>query len=367
MPDRALPGLGLKGFWPLGESGWNTDMDANLRILSALVGGSALSRVDADPGAPADGDIHLCSATHPTQAGKVAVRDAGAWVYIPVPQGRIMFDQAAGYHRYLDPDGQWTQLTTAGGGGGPVIGGVTIDGATVNISRASLVAADSPYVAISYWVRFSDVTAVRNALAYANDVANEYGNWSGNWNGGANDQKMALVFEDEDSFDFHRMVGPDATPQDVWIHYLIAFRGVARNGHQNEVAVYRNRTLLAMVYDHDVFSLTPTFNGKSFYVGSDGSNSAATFDMAEYWLHLGEDFMEADGTISGANLDKFITADLKPVDLGADGSTPFGTAPVVYCHRSSADPAASFATNLGTGGVLTLAGVLTDPVDNPGD
>jgi hypothetical protein len=369
MPDRTLPGLGLKGFWPLGESGWNGDMDINLLKLSVVAGGSALALVNADPGAPVNGDINLLSDTHATHPGEIAVRDAGAWIYFPVPVGCIMYDAATSQHRQFDGT-TWAVLATAGGGGGPsgVIGGVTITGATVNIGTDSLVAADSADIAISYWVRYPDLAAVRNAMSFANDVANEYGIWSGNWNGGANDQKFAAVFQDEATSDFQRIVGPDAAPQGVWIHYLVIFKGAADGALHNQIIVYRNRVKQVVTYSTDAYrSIVPTLNGKSFYVASDSYNSACVFDFAEFWLQTGYNFLEADHTVSPANLDKFIDATLKPVSLGADGSAPTGTAPVIYMHRDAAESAATFADNLGTGGAFTLEGILGDPVDNPGD
>src|SRR4029078_636750 len=68
---------------------------------------------------------------------------------------------------------------------------------------------------------------------------------------------------------------------------------------------------------------------------------------------------------SSANRRKFISATLKPVNLGSTDATPTGTAPLFYFGN----PAASFATNLGTGGYLTaqestsLIAATTNPKD----
>ena len=56
-----------------------------------------------------------------------------------------------------------------------------------------------------------------------------------------------------------------------------------------------------------------------------------------------------------ANRRKFISASLHPVDRGATGSIPTGTAPIMY--QSGA--VASWQTNKGTGGGFTLTGALT--------
>ncbi|MGK0674703.1 MAG: DUF2793 domain-containing protein [Halothiobacillaceae bacterium] len=80
------PNLGLTYGWTLGESGWNTSMDANLKRLGAVVG---LSVKDWDlatpPASPVDGDRYIIpAAAAGAWAGKtnqIAVRIAGAWEY----------------------------------------------------------------------------------------------------------------------------------------------------------------------------------------------------------------------------------------------------------------------------------------------
>jgi len=62
-----------------------------------------------------------------------------------------------------------------------------------------------------------------------------------------------------------------------------------------------------------------------------------------------------------ANRRKFITADGKPADLGADGSTPTGTAPAIYLPNR----AALIGTNAGTGGNFTVNGAPKDANSTP--
>lgn len=82
MPARTLPGLGLSGFWDLGQGSWKDGMDANLRLLSAVSQLVVLSQTTALPASPANGAIYIVLASDPTNPGKIAVRDNGAWVYI---------------------------------------------------------------------------------------------------------------------------------------------------------------------------------------------------------------------------------------------------------------------------------------------
>ena len=85
-------------------------------------------------------------------------------------------------------------------------------------------------------------------------------------------------------------------------------------------------------------------------------NGGAYFDgcLAEFWLAFGVFF---DFSVE-SNRRKFISADLKAVDLGSDGSKPNGTAPIIYL----ANEFSTFQTNLGTGGGFTENSVLADCV-----
>ena len=84
MASRALPGLGLTGFWDYGTN-FKDGMDVNLRLLSAVTQLAVLSRVAAVPGSPSNGDIHLLTAG--ANVDTLAVRDAGAWVYLTPLEG----------------------------------------------------------------------------------------------------------------------------------------------------------------------------------------------------------------------------------------------------------------------------------------
>lgn len=87
MAPRTLPGLGLSGFWALGEDGWNTGADTNWRTLSALTQLSVISRTTVLPGSPSNGDIYIVRSDAGAEPNKVAVRDNGAWVYLTPQEG----------------------------------------------------------------------------------------------------------------------------------------------------------------------------------------------------------------------------------------------------------------------------------------
>lgn len=104
------------------------------------------------------------------------------------------------------------------------------------------------------------------------------------------------------------------------------------------------------------------FNGKEIVIGSDYGSSLIT-DLADFWLAPGQ-FI--DFSIE-ANRRKFISAEGKPVDLGADGSTPTGTAPAIFFRRDPSAAASTFANNLGTGGAFAITGTLTNADTSPSD
>ncbi len=87
MAASTEPRSGLKYGWTLGESGWHTDMDANLLSIGRF--GWHLGVKDRDlttpPGSPASGDTYIPAATATgAWVGKekqIAVYDGAAWVF----------------------------------------------------------------------------------------------------------------------------------------------------------------------------------------------------------------------------------------------------------------------------------------------
>lgn len=77
MASTTAPRNGLVHSWALGEAGWNTGMDANLKFLDNW--GCHLSVKDRDlvapPGAPANGDTYILASG--TLTGAWAARTAG--------------------------------------------------------------------------------------------------------------------------------------------------------------------------------------------------------------------------------------------------------------------------------------------------
>jgi hypothetical protein len=108
-------------------------------------------------------------------------------------------------------------------------------------------------------------------------------------------------------------------------------------------------------------NFTTLFNGLPLYVGSDSQTASVIGDMADVWIAPGVSLLDGSGDIPTSTLRKFISADGKPVYLGANGQLPTGSPPAVFLSGDST----SFATNQGTGGAFTLTGTLTDASTSP--
>lgn len=132
MPSRILAGIGLRGDWLLGENNWKDENDVNLVTLSVLAGGRALSRLDATPATPAEGDIHIFGAAHPTNANAIAVFNEGAWFYITPLSGMTMFSVA--------DDATFEYRAT---GGWRPVGGLLIRPAQIGNYQAALLDANA--------------------------------------------------------------------------------------------------------------------------------------------------------------------------------------------------------------------------------
>ena len=91
-------------------------------------------------------------------------------------------------------------------------------------------------------------------------------------------------------------------------------------------------------------------NGDWFIGSDENGNNKFHGDIAElYWTN---EFIDLS---SASNRLKFLTASGEPANLGADGSTPTGTQPLIYLANATA----TFQNNLGSGGNFTENGALT--------
>ena len=97
--------------------------------------------------------------------------------------------------------------------------------------------------------------------------------------------------------------------------------------------------------------------------GRQDGTTLYTGDMAELWF---EDGLYTDFSVE-ANRLKWRTSAGKPVNLGADGSNPTGTSPIVYLSIRTGQAASEFFTNRGTGGDFTDQGSIAIASTSPSD
>lgn len=91
------------------------------------------------------------------------------------------------------------------------------------------------------------------------------------------------------------------------------------------------------------------------FMGSPTGAQKTPADLSDVWF----DDAALDFS-SEAVRRNFIDADGKPVDLGTDGSTPTGAAPLIYFRRVPGESAASYAVNKGSAQDFVVNGTLTD-------
>jgi len=140
---------------------------------------------------------------------------------------------------------------------------------------------------------------------------------------------------------------------DVWHHFIAAWSlgsGIGQIYLDDVSDIAASPTLTDDTIDYTIanwgvgggLSGTNKFNG----------------DFAEVWFAT----TYLDISIS-SNRRKFIDALGRPVNLGSNGSTPTGTAPIIYQTGATA----TWHTNSGSGGGFTENGELTDAATSPSD
>lgn len=140
-----------------------------------------------------------------------------------------------------------------------------------------------------------------------------------------------------------------------WFHVLASWDVANNKGHLfiDGVDVESTETINDVATD---------YTGTNWGLGAKSDGNAKTdADLAEFYFAL-----EYLDITSAANIQKFILNG-EPVYLGIDGSTPTGTAPIVYFSVRSSDAATVWATNKGSGGNFSITGALAIAASSPSD
>ena len=117
MPERIMPGLGLRAFYDPGQRDWGTSVSEDLRALSVLVQARALSRSAALPASGSIGDITIVPAAAGANANALALWDgepgAEGWVFLaPQPGWQVWIGDEGRHVRFTD--GAWVDVPRPG-------------------------------------------------------------------------------------------------------------------------------------------------------------------------------------------------------------------------------------------------------------
>lgn len=237
------------------------------------------------------------------------------------------------------------------GGGGYVANAVDFDGTNDYLSKNTQLTgiSDSSTGILSYWIRLdasTDFILIQGQNGY---IQLQFAS-----------QKFKFYMSDSTGtsifwFQNNTTYSSGAT----WLHVLASWNTGASagnkishlyvNGISNKTVMSDTASSFSINYDGDtVWGVCGTYSGGAKLNGC----------IAEAYFAPGQ-FL--DFSVQ-SNREKFALLG-KPVDLGSNGSLPTGTAPILYLKN----PAASFGTNSGTGGNLTVTGTLDVASTSPSD
>jgi len=117
MPERIMPGLGLRAFYDPGQRNWGESLSQDLRRLSALVQARATSRTTPLPTTGSPGQIAIVPSAASTNANAVALWDeiagTAAWVFLAPQDGwQIWIADEARHVRFTA--GAWVEVPRQG-------------------------------------------------------------------------------------------------------------------------------------------------------------------------------------------------------------------------------------------------------------
>lgn len=239
----------------------------------------------------------------------------------------------------------------AAGGGLLTVDAVVFDGTNDYLTRGAdyTGSADSDSFIFSCWVKFNGGDAGTQYFVVA-DAGDGYYIRRNTSN------KVNISMQNSSSTTLVNIAsGTSVVVADGWVHILIAKTGTTFYMYINDAA--------------DSPTVTTNSAGNTDYTKTTHSmgalntgTSKINADVAELYWAPGQ-YLDIS---NAANRAKFISGG-KPVDMGSDGSTPTGTAPILYLSVRPGDAASDFVTNRGSGGGMTLTGTLAIAATSPSD
>ena len=220
------------------------------------------------------------------------------------------------------------------------------------------VGAESQLI-ISVWAKFN-IEGVGGAsgfdnLLYASDQ--QLGVQRMNFISGVNNNEWQIFARPTGGGAIHLgMESLNKVTKDVWHHLLASADLTANKAHMRIDDVDDLNTAFTTTDTNMDFSEKSDF-GIGAIPDEAASGSIGKFDgcMAEVYLAWGE-YLDLD---IEANRRKFISANLKPVNLGPRGQYPTGNQPLIYVKRLDT------GVNLGKGGPFEVNGTIVTCADAP--
>lgn len=227
---------------------------------------------------------------------------------------------------------------------------VTFDGINDHLIRGADLTGNANSVngLTSFWIRFNSLGA--QVFVSAFDGISELGFFIA-WN--TSDSKFRIRGQDGGNVHFE-MKSATAYTTGEWYNVLASWNGTTMHMYVNGVEdVQTEQAPDGSATDYTIpdWGVGGHVNGTQLVDG----------DFSEfYWTNEYLDLSVA------ANRDKFYNSTTDtPVDLGSDGSTPTGTAPLIYFTGVASIWNAG--TNSGSGGNFTMTGAVTDSSNEPVD
>lgn len=235
---------------------------------------------------------------------------------------------------------------------GYVAKAVHFDG-SVNLNIDSLTATDNSTCSYSGWFKTSADASGGTLMLWTSDPTND-NNLGGI--GGGSLIGWTLELGTSVGFKDNELLAEDLPSNDgVWHHVLASLNTLTASTTNGAIYVDGVKSNGTFVHNGNNFA-SEGFNGLRFIIGQDTFGDDWVGDVADLWIAPGVFLCETDGTISQANLAKFISGG-KPVDPSG-----FPASAMLF----SGD-IAGFPVNQGTGGAFTLTGTLTNAGTSPSD
>jgi len=244
------------------------------------------------------------------------------------------------------------QIGFAGGGTAAYdTGAVTFDGATDWMTRGAGLtgAADGESLLVSFWAKFAADGATYTIFQgqVGASVRLHIYRFSG-------DNKVYFEVNNTAGTQICQLSTSAVTAASGWNNFVwslsmgtpTAF--LYRNGADDKTQLALSAGTMDFTLDDWRFGATVS-----------GANNQLAADVADFYMAL--EYLDLS-----TNIGKFYSGG-KPVNLGANGSTPTGTQPIVLFRHVTGAAASDFGTNLGSGGDFTITGTLTEAATSPSD